>query len=85
MLHQEDAARNVMPVYDEEKSHTNKWLYVVIALLLAAFAFGGYYLFESNKKNMVKEGQKEPLTDSSAISDETESNEPITPPSSIFQ
>ena len=75
VLHQEDAARNDMPMYDEEESHTNKWLYVVIALLLGAFAFGGYYLY-SNKKNTVKEDQKELFTDSTTISDEANSDEP---------
>lgn len=49
VLHQEDAARNVMPVYDEEESHTNKWLYVVIALLLAAIAGGGYWWYSQSK------------------------------------
>ena len=38
-----------MPVYDEEESHTNKWLYVVIALLLAAIAGGGYWWYSRSK------------------------------------
>ena len=49
--HQEDAARNDMPVYDEEESPTNKWLYVVIALLLAAIAGGGYLWYSQSKGN----------------------------------
>lgn len=49
VLHQEDAAKDDMPVYDEEESHTNKWLYVVIALLLAAIAGGGYWWYIRSK------------------------------------
>ena len=46
--HQENVARD-MPVCDEEESHTNKWLYVVIALLLTAIAGGGYWWYSQSK------------------------------------
>ena len=46
--HQDNVARD-MPVCDEKESHTNKWLYVVIALLLAAIAGGGYWWYSQSK------------------------------------
>ena len=52
--HQENVARD-MPVCDEEESHTNKWLYVVIALLLAAIAGIGYYFYGSNNNKTLKD------------------------------
>ena len=41
--HQDNAPSNVTPVYYEEESHSNKWLYGVIALLFAIIAGGGYW------------------------------------------
>lgn len=70
--HEEDVAINDMPVYYEEESHFNKWLYILIALLLAVIAGGGYLLYE---KNMVKENPKEFSSDSSTIIDETKIDE----------
>ena len=49
--HQDNAPSNVAPVYDEEESHSNKWLYVVIAVLLAALAGGGYWWYSQSKGN----------------------------------
>ena len=72
VLRQEDVARSDIPVYYEEESHTNKWLYAVIALLLAAIAYGGYFFYE---KNMVKENPEELLIDSSAVNDERKNDE----------
>lgn len=43
---QEDDATDYAPVYYEEESHSNKWLYVIIALLLVALACGGFWLFK---------------------------------------
>ena len=48
--HQEDVARD-MPVNYEEESHTNKWLYVIIALLLAVLAGGGYWWYGKTKEH----------------------------------
>ena len=40
------------PVYydDGNKGNSNKWLYAVIALLLAAMTGGGYYFYDKNKQ-----------------------------------
>lgn len=65
VLRQEDVARSDMPVYYEEKGHTNKWLYAIIALLLAALAGGGYYFYDRNKQ-IEKEYQQKLITDSIA-------------------
>lgn len=43
--HQEDVASDDMLVYDEEEDPTKKWLYGIIALLLAAIAGGGYLAY----------------------------------------
>lgn len=40
------------PVYydDGNRGNSNKWLYAVIALLVAALAGGGYYFYDKNKQ-----------------------------------
>lgn len=56
MPHQQNDANRVVaeePVYYEEESHTNKWLYAIIALLLAALAFGGYYAYTNSQEKSV--------------------------------
>ncbi len=49
--HQDNAPSNVAPVYDEEESHSNKWLYVVIAVLLATIVGGGYWWYSHSKED----------------------------------
>lgn len=68
--HQEDVARD-KPVYYEEESHTNKWLYVVIALLMVAIAGIGYYFYGSNNNKTLKENPKKLFTDSSTVVNDT--------------
>ena len=46
-----NAPSNDTPVYDEEESHSNKWLYVVIAVLLITIVVGGCILYSQSKEN----------------------------------
>ena len=73
--HQDNAPSNVTPVYDEEESHSNKWLYVVIAVLLAALAGGGYCLYEKNSRVVEEDKQQRTISDSTLVITETTSDE----------
>ena len=49
--HQEDVVSDDIPMYDGDENHTKKWLYGIIALLLAAIAGGGYWWYCQSKGN----------------------------------
>ena len=63
---QYNAKVNQPPVYhDDGNKGKNKWLYAVIALLLAAIVGGGYYFYDLNKQTE-KEYQQKNISDSVA-------------------
>ena len=51
MPHPWDAEANNTQVINKRNGRSNKWLYAIIALLVAVFADGGYYWYRMSKKD----------------------------------